>query len=451
MARKSREEKQVTSGAGGAGRAASALGALAARKEAAGSDELWAGMQSLLEEYHRRAKMKPEQAKGFIFEHIVAAKLNTDAANKGLPQRARVLGDNHPSVDMEVGVGRSVWAKVQAKVGSKRYVQHGLSKKKHDGMHKVTTGGSADAKRGITDKLEVRGASSGVTTRTEVDFATSFPKTYAGMQKIKQVVGREAAVAAVQGAGAGAIMGFATSAPEHFLAWVKEEKGGKEAVKEIAKDTARSSVHGGAAAAGSAAVRGVGHKIGAKALTKPNVAAVVAWAVVDVGATVRSWVRGEISAEEAAIRLGDTGCGALSGLYVGATAGAIFGPVGAAVGSTVGYLLSACVYQSCVATFQKARLAEEEAERVVALCAEAVRRMDEQRRKFEHDAAAWLAARQDAFDSHFNRIDAALAGGDPEKAAKSLSRFARSFGKKLRHADFEDFQRFMDSKDPVVL
>ena len=445
MARKSREGKQVTSGAD---RGASALGALASRKAAAGSDEMREGMKSFLEEVHRRAKMGPGQAKGFYFEQIEAAKFNTDAASKGFAKRALVRGDNHPSVDLVVKEGGSIKGEYQLKAGESANKK--LEDPRYDNVRRVTTKGDADPQRRVEDETTHGTVSSGGTTQDELRRATKYPKMYAGIQETKQVV-REAAVAGGHAAAMGAVMGFATSAPRNVFAWVKEGKDGKEAAKEIAKDTARSSVRSGAVAAGSAAVRHVGHKIGAKALTKTNVAAAVASALVDVGATVRSLVKGEISAEDAAIRLGDTGCGALSGLYVGATAGAIFGPVGAAVGSTVGYLLSACVYQSCVATFQKARLAEEETERVVALCAEAVRRMDEQRRKFEHDAATWLAARRDAFDSHFNRIDAALAGGDPEKAAKSLSRFARSFGKKLRHADFEDFQAFMDSKDPVVL
>lgn len=448
MVRKSKKKKQrtVTSGAA---RGASALGvsATASQRTALGSDEMRAGMEQFLEEVHRRANLGPKQAKGFLLERILAAKFNTNAGNLGDTRRAHVRGDNHPVIDIEITKGRKVVDEVQVKDG--KNLAKRFDDPRYEDVTKSTTKDNADPQRGIQDGLSHGDVRASV-TQSELQRATKGPKAYAGFQEFKQV-GGEAAVAGGAGAVSGAILGGATSAVRNFWAWGQGEKDGKEAVKEVANDTIRSSARGGAAAAGSSVVRHVGHKAGVEVLKKANIAAAVASGLMDVSATVWSLAKGEISAEEAAIRLGDTGCGALSGIYGGAAAGAIFGPVGAAAGSVVGYLLSACVYQSCVATFQKARLAEEEAERVVALCAEAVRRMDEQRRQFERDAGAWLDVRQSTFDRHFKEIDTALAGGDPRKSTKSLSRFALSFGKKLRHAEFEDFRRFMDSKEPLVL
>ena len=439
--------------ASAASRVASVLGvnALASRRAAAGSDEMRAGMEWFFEEVHRRAQTDAPRAKGHLFERILARKFNTDAANKGLDLNKHGLdapGDNNPIIDL---ISRDGKHKYQAKTGE--YAQRDSTWKKYpDDVRKVTTKGGADPQRGIEDEVAHGGASAGV-TEGELQFAQSNPKAYAALQEVKQV-GREAAVAGGAAAVSGGIVGGGMSAIANLWAWRRGAKSGKEAAEQIGKDAMKSAVRGGASGAGSAVVRHVGQKVRIGALQKANVAAAVANGLMDVGATVLSWVRGDISAEEAAIRLGDTGCGALSGIYGGAAAGAIFGPAGAAVGSVVGYLLSACVYQSCVATFQKARLAEEEAERVVALCAEAVRRMDEQRRQFELNAKEQLKARQHVFDRHFKRIDAALlAGGDGKKLGKSLSRLALSVGKKLRHVDFEDFQRFMDSKEkePVVL
>ena len=452
MSRKSHEKRQgpVTSAAG---RMASVLGvnALASRKAAAASDETRAGIESLLEEVHRRLQTDAPQAKGHLFERILALKFNTDAANKGVDLNKHGLdapGGNNPIFDL---ISRDGKHKYQAKTGE--YAQRQSTWKKYpDDVRKVTTKGGADPQRGIEDEVSHGGASAGV-TEGELQFAQSNPQAYAGLQEITQV-GREAAVAGAAAAAFGGIVGGGISAVANLWALAAGDKSGREAAEQIGKDATRSAARGGASAAGSAVVRHVGHKAGIGALKKANVAAAVASGLIDVGSTVFSWVKGEIPAEEAAIRLGDTGCGALSGIYGGAAAGAIFGPAGAVVGSVVGYLLSAAVYQSCVATFQKTRLAEEEAERVVALCAEAVRRMDEQRRQFERNAKERLKARQHAFDRHFSRIDAALlAGDDGKKIGESLSRFALYFGKRLRHVDFEDFQQFMDSEDkePVVL
>ena len=59
------------------------------------------------------------------------------------------------------------------------------------------------------------------------------------------------------------------------------------------------------------------------------------------------------------------------------------------------------VYQSSLAVLQQARLAEEEAERVVALCAEATRAMEQQREVFEAHLDAWLNRREDTFRAVF--------------------------------------------------
>ena len=435
----------------GAGRAGGALGvdALASRRAAAGSDEVRAGMERFVEEVHRLARTGAAQAEGHLFEHTLASKINTDLANRGLDLNKHGLdapGDNNPMFDLISRDGKHKW---QVKIG--KYVKWPSTWKKYpDDVHKVTTKGGADPQRGIEDEVAHRGASASA-TEGELQFARSNWKAYSNFQEIKQV-GREAAVAGGAGALSGAILGGAISVITNYWAWDRGEKSGKAAAEQIGKDAIRSAGRGGVSAAGSAVVRHVGHKAGLGVLKKANVAMAVASGLMDVGSAVWSWGNGDISAREAAIRLGDTGCGALSGIYGGAAAGAVFGPAGAAVGSVVGYLLSACVYQSCVATFQRAHLAEEEAERVVALCAEAVRRMDEQRRQFKRNAKERLKARQHTFDRHFKRIDSALlAGGDGKKLDKALSRFALSFGKKLKHVDFGDFQRFMDSKEPAVL
>ena len=440
-------------GTSGSGRAASALGAdaLVSRRAAAGSDEMRAGMEWFLEEVRRRALTDAAQAKGHLAEKIWAAKFNTDAANKGIDLGKHGLdapGDNNPIFDLKSRDGNH---KYQAKTGDYARKKGTWGKEKYDDVRKVTTKDHADPRHGIEGEVAHGGASASV-TEGELQFARENPKVYAAFQEMKQV-GHEAAVTGGVAAASGAIFGAATSSVANLWALHQGKISGQKAAEQIGKDAIVSAARGGAAGAGSAVVRHVGDKAGIGALTKTNVAAAVASGVIDVSSTVLSWVKGDISAEEAAIRLGDTGCGALSGIYGGAAAGAIFGPAGAVVGSAVGYLLSACVYQSCVATFQEARLAEEEAERVVALCAEAVSRMDEQRRQFEQYAKGRLEARQQVFDRHLERIDAALhhAGGDGEKLRDSLSQFALSFGKKLRHVDPEDFRRFVGSKGPAVL
>lgn len=451
MAGKSREREARTA-TSGAGRAGSALGVgtLASGRAAAGTDAMRAGMSGFLGENDLRQSMNPAQKRGFLFERIEVAKFNVDAAKKGLARRADASASRtDPLKDIEVkdAAGRTV-DEFQLKAGKSAHKE--LRDPKYSRVRKVTTKGGADPRHGIEDQVASGGARSGGTTEAELRFATRHPKKYAVYQEMKQV-GEEAVVAGLGGALAGAVLGGGTAAVTEFWAVAQGKKDSKEAVKAVVKGTVGSATRGGGAAAGSAILRNVGAKVGMEALKKVNVATALASGLVDVGDTIWSLVKGDITAEEAATRLGDTGCGALSGIYSGAAAGVVFGPVGAAVGSAVGYLLSACVYQACVETLQRARLAEEQAVRAVALCTAAVKRMDEQRRQFQLYAAEHLEARQRAFDRHFRKFDAALARGDLRKSAKSLNSFALLFGKKLKHVDFDDFQRFMDSKEPLVL
>ena len=451
MARKS-PEKEARTVTSGAGRAGSALGVrtLASSRAAAGTDAMRAGMSGFLGENDLRQSMKPALKGGFLYERIEIAKFNVDAAKNGLALRAEASASRtDPLKDIEVkdAAGRTV-GEFQLKAGKSAHKE--LRDPKYSRVRKVTTKGGADPRHGIEDEVASRGARSGGTTERELRLATRHPRKYAVYQEMKQV-GEETAVAGVGGALMGAALGGGIAAVTEFWAVAQGKKDNKEAAKAVVEGTVGSAARGGGAAAGGAIVRYVGAKAGMEALKKVNVATALASGLIDVGGTVWSLVKGDIAAEEAATRLGDTGCGALSGIYSGAAAGVVFGPAGAAVGSAVGYLLSACVYQACVETFQRTRLAEEQAVRAVALCAAAVKRMDEQRLQFQWYAAKHLEARQRAFDRHFRKFDAALARGDLKKSAKSLSSFALLFGKKLRHVDFEDFRRFMDSKEPLVL
>ena len=130
-------------------------------------------------------------------------------------------------------------------------------------------------------------------------------------------------------------------------------------------------------------IRRGAHKAGMRTLAKANNANQVAAGLTEVGNTVLAWASGKIPADVAVERLGQSGFSTLSGLYVGAAAGVVFGPAAAAIGSLAGYQVAALVYRSCIVAFREVRLAEREAERVEAICREAVEAMNRQRAEFE--------------------------------------------------------------------
>ena len=430
------------------------IGAMAAAPEADAADAMREGMDRF--RCVARSTKPPHLLKGNLFEYIEAAKFNADAARKGIDSKAYVTAsEGRPSgpVDIEIRNNRgNVVKRAQLKGhndGQKAVRE--LARKKYSGMHKQTLKGNSGEARGIKEELDWGGASSGGTTPKELKRATDNPGFYAGLQETKTVF-RESAVAGANAAAAGAVIGGAQSAVRNLYAYSKGHKDSKQVAADIAKDSAKSGTRSGLAGWFGSVLRHVGKRVGSNALAKSNVATAVASGVIDAGVVVYEFARGEVTAEEAAERLGDTGCSTLSGIYLGAAAGAVFGPAGAIVGSVVGYMLAASVYQSSVAILKEAKLAEEEADRIVALCEAAARAMDEQRGQFEAKLATSLNVRQVSFDRHFKQIDDALFADDHRKAIKGLSGLAKSFSKELRLGEFKDFREFMvESDEPLRL
>ena len=110
-------------------------------------------------------------------------------------------------------------------------------------------------------------------------------------------------------------------------------------------------------------------------------------------------------------------------------------------------MVTTSVYQSCIAIMRNARLAEEEAARVVALCEQAVRFLDQQRESFETTLNEHLNERQAKFDNYFKKIDEALGADRSDDAILALSGLVASCGRDLQLVNFEDFDEFMIESD----
>ena len=450
-----RKRKRANEGTLDVGAGLIGAGARAAKREAAVSDATRDGKERVLDA--ALSKKVRHFRRGHLFEEIEALKFNQDAERKGIALRAETTaakGRHTDAADIEISKKNGEVVKSNQLKSHEDGVKarRALKNPKYDDMDKQVLRGNSGGDPRIKEELEAGGASSGGTTNEELERAVKNPKLYAAAQGIKQIA-RESAVAGGSAAGAGVVMGGAISVVKNLHAYSKGEKDGKEVLEDVAKDSAKSGIRSGSTGALGSVIRNVGKKIGPNnALAKSNVATAVASGVVDAGVTVYEFAKGDITAEEAAVRLGDTGCSTLSGIYIGAAGGAVFGPVGAIVGSVVGYMLSASVYQSCVAIFREAKLAEEEAGRVEALCEEAANAMDRQRREFEGQLATYLKVRQSSFDKHFRRIDSALLSNDHVGAIGGLSGLTRTFGRELQLGKFEDFREsMMESKEPLVL
>lgn len=453
------------------------IGADSAAPEAAATDALAKSMALFAE---TAEKMKPfvERAtdpkdqkwresllQGKLFEFIEAAKFNRNAARAGKTVQASVTaaeGNPTGAVDIALKEGSRTAREVQAKAYSKpEDLATQATKEKYDGMDvlvpkdKVEATNQKLAEKGeskeVVGELRSDGLASGGTSSRELKFAKDNLKLYRIAVEARQV-GREAAVSGAHAAVGAAVIGGALSACSNVGSYLAGQTDGRTAVRNFATDSAKSGLRGGSTGALGAVIRQAGIRTGMQTLAKSNVASAVAAGVIEVGATVYEFAKGEITAEEAAGRIGETGSAAASGIYVGAAAGAIFGPGGAVVGSVVGYMAMSWVYQSSLAILQRARLAEEEASRVMAVCAEATRAMDRQREVFERQLETWLTSRADAFQACFQSIDDALVKDEVDDTVEALVRLAGMTGNALRFKDFDEFDQFMTrSTDPLVI
>ncbi len=250
---------------------------------------------------------------------------------------------------------------------------------------------------------------------------------------------------------AGFIIGGAISGVKNTIAVSKGDISFEQALSDTVKDGGKSALRSGVTGAGGTVIRYGATKLGINALSKSNVAVTAAAGVIDIGASVYSFAKGEITSEELIERIGQTGTCTTYSLYVGAAGGAVLGPVGAVVGSMAGYFIAASIYQSATAIFKEARLAEAEAERVIAMCDVACQIMKEQRAEFELLFEFNFRSRCVEFDACFTAMDAGLASNNYEIVTQSLGDFAALFGEKLQFETFEEFDDFMMKSNQYLI
>ncbi len=460
--------------------AAGLSGAQAASTAAAQTDALVAGLADMAKAAEHLGNKSPEFLKGDLFEYIEVAKFNADVAARDpslVAKLTRDMGAPGSPVDIIIERNGTVVREAQAKAsqGTKELTGY-LRDPKYHGMQKVVPSDkaaqvqeradfrarcwtkrgneglareNADTARNVTGELHAGRASSGGTTNAELDLAKTHPKLYRLRTEARYVAG-EAGVAAGRAALTGAVVGGALSVVRNGISVAKGDATIGEAGVAVAKDTTTAAAKSAVVGASGAVVRYGASRAGVQALAKSNVATAVAAGVVEVGVSVYRYARGEISGEQAAEQIGQTGCSTMAGIYAGAAAGMLFGPAGAIVGSIAGYLTATQVYQSSIVILRRARLAVEEAERVEALCADAIRGMVAMRAEVEHRVTELVGERQAALEQSLAFIDEGLDVGSAALTIAGLSRLAESCGRTLQLESFEEFDNFMlNSSEPL--
>jgi len=471
MATKSPQKKNNIAENGSAFVAGQA-GAFAAINESSATNEMLAGMDLFRDAAIRLGNVDPAFKHGNLYEYIEASKFNSSAGQAGSSLRAQVTaahGDPTGSVDIKILDGEKVVSEYQAKSSdSSTSLLRELSKSKYNDMEKLThpekvarvkeLGEKLGERRAATGKegaeefqhtaantkgeLSVEGVGSGGTSYQETMYATNHPEMYARFLEAK-VIGKEIGVSAGSAAMAGAVIGGGISLFQNSISVIKGEQEIDEALKEVGKATGKAAVRSGVTGGVGAVIRIGATKAGFSPLMKSNVATAVAASAIDIGGAVLNFVRGEASGQETVERIGQSGTSTMSSIYSGAIAGAAFGPIGAVVGSIGGYLIASNIYQSCIAIFQSARLAEEESIRLIEIYEASCKHLAEQRALFETHMNEVLKKKKKDFTQAISILDSSILGGDPRATSLALANISQVVGAKMNFTSFSDFDRVM--------
>ena len=449
-------------------------GAKVSQSHANATDAMSEGMDAFRMAAEKLGAVNPKISQGNLFEYIEAAKFNADAAVKGSTLKAVVTaaeGNPHAAADLQIKDGNQVIQEFQAKSMNRvSNLTDSLSNPKYEGMQKLVPHGNGeqvkelaqqrsqfsnddygDTAKNVTDKLKYKGIQSEGTSYEENLWAAENPEFYAAVTKVKYVA-QETAVTGANAAMAGFVIGGAISGVKNTIAALRQEILVEEAISNTFIDGGKSASRSGITGAGGTIIRYGATKLGVKALSKSNVAVTIAAGVIDIGASVYSFAKGEITASELTEKVGQTGTCTTYSLHTGAAAGVMLGPVGAVMGSMAGYIIAASIYQSATAIFKEARLAEGEAERIIAICDAACQTMKEQREEFKKSFKVELQTRCAEFEAYFTAIDKGLASANYDSVIRSLGDFAFLFGKQLQFETFEEFDDFMMNSDqPLIL
>ena len=260
----------------------------------------------------------------------------------------------------------------------------------------------------------------------------------------------------LEGAKYGAVIGGTVSMFRNLFALRQGDKELKEAFRDIAVDTGKSTLVGyGTGFAGSLVKSGMqqsGSGV-ARQLSRTSLPALVVSTTLALGASISRYAKGEIDGVQFMEEIGEKGSGMLaSGMM--ATLGQIAIPipiVGGVIGGMVGYTMSSLFYHSSLQAFQEAKEAEANYQRIKAQCEEARRRMLEYQTELQLLFDAHMADMKLQLSDCFVCMDKAVDTSNMDEFASAANNLGSFLGKTLQFNSMQEFDDFMASDETLTL
>ncbi len=483
-----KEEKELWS------RAGVFAGNEASRNVQMGTDTAIDSMGELLYKAGRVSKVGFDQSKGNLFEYIEAAKLQTNMANQGHrfdrnpvtdlgADRGGYGGHTAPD-DFRMQKDGRIVGRGQAKYNNSPWrAARNFVNPKYMGMQRIApTDQIADIENCLQEMLEngeiskvayenavsnlmkngltdpSTGIASGGTTTAELQklcgsdgrVSQTAVRQYAARFEGQQLA-REVGTVAANMAVASGVTTAIISGTQNLFEVLKDRKKLNEALAEVKADTVQSTLRGGGTGVLSSAIRYGGQKAAVPVLPDSTAATIMAAGLIDGGAALYSYAKGELSGKQLQNALVDTTVKSVSTVYFTKAVGAVLGVANPFVPMAV-YTAAAYVVSCTRAIIQQAELNAAEYDRMTALLKESLRLEQEYHRQlmdfmkqYEQQQRTRLNSLLDAF--------AYLADDDTnyERAVYAILNYADQTGLALQHRDFDAFRAAMCSEEEFVL
>ena len=288
-------------------------------------------------------------------------------------------------------------------------------------------------------------------TNEEAIFARLHPK----LSTAKDVV-KISHRAGIEQAKIGALVGGGISMIKNIVAVSKGEKDAKTAAIDFAKDTGTGAVTAYATAFAGSAIKGAMQNAGnstLRTLSKSNAPAMMVTSTIDIGKSMTSYFKGEISGTDCLVEIGEKGTS-----NIGAAMFAVVGQaaipipvVGAMVGSMVGYALTSAFYGNLTSALKDAKLAHENRIRIEKECEEAISMIQQYRAEMNTHVQRYLAHYNNIFNDAFMQMDDAFLSNDIDKFIGGANKITRALGGSEQFSTMDEFNSFMNSSEDFNL
>ena len=458
-----------------------------------------ATMDNFLDKANRSRNMDYEKAKGFLFENIEGAKLETNIAESGAqapdvhvvtdtPIESGGAGNPHDPSDFRlVRDGRTV-SQGQAKVYNnptdaaralldpkyaddqfvvpkdqveavranlqKRYENGSITKAEYKrGIRNLDTAseGFKDTETGIssggttTKELEeMRGRDGKVSQRGAKNYADRFNfKT--GMSEI----GHTAVATAAAGAAISGVVTLVKGSVEALMS----DGDFEDVMLKTAVATADAGIRGGATGALGAGIRVVGTNAGSTFFMNPSYSMAIAGGLVDLSGSLIDFVNGRIDSETFAY----SACRACTTAVATGLIGNLIAETGALGAGFMGTVVmpfgimtvASCIIGTAFNTLQNEHLRAVEAQRIEAIYLESLRQLNEMHGQIERLFNQYKLERFNQFCEFFNGMLGALHEYGVESyddMMRSIKKLANDLDIKLKHPEYDGFCEMMLKK-----